>query len=145
MATRRDVLAALGGAAVSFTGIALAGRARAASPIVVEVLAMAHWPVQRALKPVRDILAKYDGQVKVVDMDIESPDGVKRAKSVGLKGHIPVIILINGNKSFKRADGKTVEFVNFPAAANNPMGLNGAWSMSDFETAVRAAVDQSAG
>jgi hypothetical protein len=56
-----------------------------------------------------------------------------------LRGHIPIIILINGSKSFKRPDGKAIEFVNFPAASSNPMGMNGAWTMNDLEAAIQAA------
>lgn len=140
MATRRDALKIFGAAIASAAATAVFGRAEAAGLVVIEVLAMAHWPVQNALKPVREVLAKYDGRVRVVDTDIESPEGEKRAKSVGLKGHIPIVILINGSKSFKRADGRTIEFVNFPAASSNPMGLNGAWTLTDFEAAVQAAV-----
>ena len=103
---------------------------------------MAHSPVQTALKPVRDLLAKYQGRVRVVETDIESPDGVKRLKAVGLKGHIPIVLLIDGKKSFKRADGKTVDFVNFPVAAGNPMNLNGTWSVADFEAALRASLGE---
>lgn len=139
MATRRDVLFG-----VAAFGFALSTQRAAAAPPVVEVLAMAHSPVQSALKPVRDLLARYDGRVRVVELDIESPEGEKRAKSAGLKGHIPIVILVNGSKSFKRADGKTVEFVNFPVAAGNPMGLNGAWSVADFEAALRAALGEKA-
>ena len=139
MATRRDVLILIGAAGAATVRF---GHAAAAAPPVIEVLAMAHWPVQRALKPVRDILGKYDGRVRVVETDIESTEGEKRAKSVGLRGHIPIVILIDGNKSFKRADGTSVEFVNFPTAAGNPMGLNGAWTIADFEAALRAALGE---
>jgi hypothetical protein len=141
MATRRHVLFLLIGA----TGSALAGKAGgAAAAPVVEVLAMGHWPVQNALKPVRDLLAQYQGRLRVVDMDIEGAEGEKRLKAVGLKGHIPIAILIDGSKSFKRSDGKTVEFVNFPATSSNPMGLNGTWSVADFEAALRAALGEKA-
>ncbi|MFY9989496.1 MAG: hypothetical protein WAL40_00420 [Rhodoplanes sp.] len=139
MATRRDVLFG-----IAAFGFALSTQRAVAAPPVVEVLAMAHSPVQAALKPVRELLASLDGRVRVVELDIESPEGEKRAKSVGLKGHIPIVILIDGSKSFKRADGKTVEFVNFPVASGNPMGLNGAWSVADFEAAVRAALGEKA-
>ena len=137
MITRRKTLMLI--AAASVVG---SSRAALAAQPVVEVLAMAHWPVQRALKPVRDLLAKYQGRVRVADLDIESEDGVKRLKAVGLKGHIPVVLLIDGNKSFRRADGKTIDFVNFPAAADNPMNLNGTWSVADFEAALRAALGE---
>jgi len=137
MMSRRQVFLMIGAA-----GIVLSGGYAAAAQPVVEVLAMTHWPVQKALKPVRDLLAKYDGRVRVVDMDIEGTDGVKRLKAVGLKGHIPIVLLIDGNKSFKRADGKTVDFVNFPVAADNPLNLNGTWSVADFETALRASLGE---
>lgn len=137
MMSRRQVFLMIGVA-----GIVLSGGYAAAAQPVVEVLAMTHWPVQKALKPVRDLLAKYDGRVRVVDMDIEGADGVKRLKAVGLKGHIPIVLLIDGNKSFKRADGKTVDFVNFPVAADNPLNLNGTWSVADFEAALRASLGE---
>ncbi len=137
MMSRRQVLLMIGVAGVALSG----GYAAAAQP-VVEVLAMAHWPVQNALKPVRDLLAKYQGRVRVTEADIESPDGVKRLKAVGLKGHIPIVLLIDGNKSFKRADGKTVDFVNFPVAADNPLNMNGTWSVADFEAALRASLGE---
>jgi ABC-type glycerol-3-phosphate transport system substrate-binding protein len=137
MISRRQVFLMIGAASVALSG----GYAAAAQP-VVEVLAMTHWPVQNALKPVREFLAKYDGRIRVVDMDIEGPDGMKRPKAVGLKGHIPIVLLIDGKKDFKRADGKTVDFVNFPVAAGNPMNLNGTWSVADFETALRASLGE---
>ena len=137
MISRRTALLAIGAAAAVLS----AGPAIAAPP-VVEVLAMTHSPVQTALKPVRDFLAKYQGRVRVIETDIEGADGVKRLKAVGLKGHIPIVLLIDGNKSFKRADGKTVDFVNFPVAAGNPMNLNGSWSVADFEAALRASLGE---
>jgi hypothetical protein len=137
MISRRDTLVGMGAAAVVLS----AGQALAAQP-VIEVLAMTHWPVQNALKPVREFLAKYQGRVRVVETDIEGADGVKRLKAVGLKGHIPIVLLIDGNKSFKRADGKTVDFVNFPVAADNPLNLNGSWSVANFEAALRASLGE---
>jgi hypothetical protein len=137
MMSRRQVFLMIGAAGVALSG----GYAAAAQP-VVEVLAMAHSPVQNALKPVRDLLAKYQGRVRVTEADIESPDGVKRLKAIGLKGHIPIVLLIDGNKSFKRADGKTVDFVNFPVAADNPLNMNGTWSVADFEAALRASLGE---
>jgi hypothetical protein len=138
MLSRRDALLVLGTAAAV---IVSAGQALAAQP-VVEVLAMSHWPVQNALKPVRELLAKYQGRVRVSEIDIEGAEGLKRLKAVGLKGHIPIVLLIDGNKSFQRADGKSVEFVNFPVAAGNPMNLNGSWSVADFEAALRASLGE---
>ena len=134
MITRRTGL-------ILLAAVLTAPAAWAAEP-TVEVLAMGHSPVQSALKPVRDLLAKYQGRIRVTETDIESPDGVKRLKAVGLKGHIPIVLLIDGKQSFKRADGKTIDFVNFPVAAGNPMNLNGTWSVADFEAALRASLGE---
>jgi hypothetical protein len=139
MTTRRGFLAALAGCAALFA----AGASYAAQP-VVEILALPHSPVKSALEPVRSILVKYAGRVRLVDMDIESADGAKRQKAIGLKGHVPILLLIDGRKDFKRADGTVVEFVNFPAAAGNPLGLDGSWTVADFEAALQAALGEPA-
>jgi hypothetical protein len=78
--------------------------------------------------------------VKVVEIDAGSAAGEKRIKDVGLKGHVPIVLLINGSDKFKRPDGTAVEFKDFPAGAGNPLGLNGTWSVADFEAAVKAAL-----
>lgn len=136
MATRREFVVALAaGAAIAL----LAGPARAA-PVTVEIIALTHWPVQNALKPVRDFLGTLGGEVKVVDLDADSAAGEKRIRAVGEKGHVPILLLVNGNAHFKRPDGTLVEFKDFPAKADNPLGLNGSWSVADFEAAVNAAL-----
>jgi len=78
----------------------------------------------------------------VVELDAGSAAGEKRIKGIGLTGHVPIVLLINGSDKFKRADGTQVEFKDFPAKANNPLGLNGSWSVADFEAAVNAALDK---
>jgi hypothetical protein len=108
----------------------------------VEIIALPHWPVQDALKPVRAFLATATGRVKVVELDAESPEGENRISALGLKGHIPILLLINGSDRFKRADGTLVEFKDFPAKAGNPLGLNGSWTVVDFQTAVKAALGE---
>ncbi len=140
MTTRRDFFA------VVLAGMAmpLLGQAAAATPPTVEIIALPHWPVQSALKPVRDFLASLGTQVKVVELDAESPAGEKRIAALGLKGHTPILLLINGSDQFKRPDGTAVEFKDFPAKADNPLGLNGSWSVADFEAAVDAALGTAA-
>ena len=137
MSTRRDILA------LSVTAAALVITkgfdAHGAQP-TIEIVALGHYPVRDALKPVRDFLGALGGQVKVVEIDAESAAGEKRIKDVGLKGHVPIVLLINGSDKFKRADGTLVEFKDFPAKADNPLGLNGSWSAADFKAAVQAAL-----
>ena len=142
MATRRDFVAAL----AASTAIALLAdpvAVRAAAP-TIEIIALPHSPVQTALKPVRDFLASLGGKVKVVELDAESPAGEKRISALGLKGHIPILLVINGSDRFKRPDGTAVLFKDFPAKADNPLGINGSWTVADFEAAVNAALGAAA-
>jgi hypothetical protein len=140
MHTRRSFLAALAAGTVA----ALAWRhpvALAAQP-TVEIIALPHWPVRDALKPVRSYLAKLKGRVRVIELDAESPEGEKRLRALGLKGHIPILLLIDGSYRFKRGDGSAVELKDFPAKAANPLGLNGTWTVADFEALVAARLSQ---
>ena len=109
----------------------------AAAPLV-EVIAYAHPPVQSALKPLRDSLARQGAKVRVVEIDMDTPQAERRLQAVGLKGHIPVVILIDGQYRYKRADGSTVEFVNFPADPGTPTGVKGTWSATDVEAALKS-------
>jgi len=120
---------------VMAAAIAIAPVAHAA-PLTVEIVSMAHYPVQNALKSIRDMLGKYGTRIRVVELDVDTADGAKRLKSAGLKGHIPLVIFVDGKYRYQRADKTAVEFINFPAAAGNPMGLNGVWSAADVEAVI---------
>jgi hypothetical protein len=110
------------------------GAAWAAQP-VVEIIAFAHPPVQSALKPLRDWLASQGKQARVVEIDMETPAGEKRAAAVGVTGHVPILILVDGKYAFVRKDGAAIEFKSFPAAAN----MKGSWTIDDVKAVISAA------
>ena len=142
MATRREFVAALAAsAAIALLADPVAVRA---APPTIEIIALPHSPVQTALKPVRDFLASLGGKVKVVELDAESPACEKRISALGLKGHMPILLVINGSDRFKRPDGTAVLFKDFPAKADNPLGMNGSWTVADFEAAVNQALGKAA-
>jgi hypothetical protein len=114
----------------------LAPAAHAAQP-VVEIIAFAHPPVQSALKPLREWLAAQGGRLKVVEIDMESPAGEKRLQAVGVKGHVPVVVLIDGQHLHRRADGSSVDLVSFPAGPGTPPGVKGSWSAADVEALLK--------
>ena len=128
MKARRHFIAAMVTSVLSLA----AGAAWAAKP-TVEIIAMAHPPVQDALKPLRAWLASQGGKLRVVEIDAESPQGENRLNLVGLKGHIPIAILVDGKYRHQRKDGGTVDFVNFPAAKGSPPGITGNWTTADVE------------
>jgi hypothetical protein len=106
----------------------------AAKP-TVEIIAFAHPPVQSALKPLRDWLATQGKKFNVVELDMETPAGEKRAAEVGITGHVPIIIVVNGKYSFVRKDGSSVELKSFPAGA----AAKGVWTIDDAKAVISVA------
>ena len=131
MTTRRQFLAAFAASALTLA----AGHALAAPP-TVEILAMPHPPVKAALAPLREWLAAQGTKLKVIETDIESPQGERRLAAVGLSGHVPIVILIDGQYRHKRKDGAALEFMNFPAIESAPPGVRGKWLTEDVQMAV---------
>jgi ABC-type glycerol-3-phosphate transport system substrate-binding protein len=130
MNRRRNILAAALCSALAFS----AGQSPAAQPPTVEIFAMPHPPVRAALQPLRDWLAKQGGRIQVRELDIESPEWVKRMQAAGLSGHVPVLIMINGQHNFRRQDGSPVAFVNFPNTPDTPAGARGEWTTADVQS-----------
>lgn len=93
--------------------------------------------MQSALKPLRDWLASQGNKVRVVETDMESPAGEKRVASVGLTGHIPIVVLVDGKFAFTRKDGTPVEFKSFPSGPGTPAGVKGAWSAEDVQAVLK--------
>jgi hypothetical protein len=110
------------------------GAAWAEQP-VVEIIAFAHPPVQSALKPLRDWLASQGKHARVVEIDMETAAGEKRAAAVGVTGHVPILILVDGKYAFARKDGAAIELKSFPAAPN----MKGSWTIDDAKAVISAA------
>lgn len=131
MMTRRHFILSIAATMLSiFSGVS-----QAAQPSI-EIVAMSHPPVQSALQPLREWLAKQGGKFHVAEIDAESPQGVKRLASIGLVGHVPIAILIDGKQQYRRKDGSLVNFVNFPAVKESPPGARGDWQISDVQAAL---------
>lgn len=108
-----------------------------AAPPTVEILAMPHPPVKMALAELRGWLAAQGAKLKVIETDVESPTGEKRLAAVGLSGHIPVVILIDGQYRIKRKDGSQLDLVNFPAIDGAPPGVRGTWTSADVQAVLK--------
>lgn len=123
--------------ALASTLLATTGSARAAV-VTLEIIAFAHPPVQSALKPLRDWLPSQGGAIKLIEIDMESPQAQQRLQTLGLKGHLPIVLVINGLVRHKRADGSVVEFVSFPVAAGTATATR-AWSVDEAKAVLSAA------
>jgi hypothetical protein len=137
MTTRRHFLATL----AATTLILATGHALAAPPLV-EIIAMPHPPVRMALAPLREWLTAQGARVRVKEIDIESTEGEKRMLAAGLSGHIPILILIDGQYRHKGKDGTALEFVNFPAIEGAPIGVRGHWTTADVQAILTGRMKQ---
>jgi len=108
-----------------------------ADPPVVEIVAFAHPPLQAALKPLREWLSSQGTWVRVVEIDMESPAAAKRLPTLGIGGHVPIVILVNGQYKHIRKDGSRIELVSFPARQTEPAGAKGSWSTEDAQAIVK--------
>lgn len=113
------------------------GAAWAAQP-VVEIIAFAHPPVQSSLKPLRDWLAAQGKKIRAIEIDMESPEAERRLAAIGLQGHIPIVVLVDGQYKHTRADKSAVEFVSFPNGPGTPAGVKGGWSADDVQALLKA-------
>lgn len=104
----------------------------AGSVVTVEIVGLDHWPIKRALEPTMDMLNTFGDKIVVTEMDVDTKAGKARLKKAGLKGHIPVVIFVNGSYIFK-INGQDLEFMNFPRAASSPMGIDGQWSPDELQ------------
>jgi hypothetical protein len=128
---RRTLIASIATTIAATTLAFAASNAIAAQP-VVEIIGYAHPPVQTALKPLREWLATQGTKLRVVEIDMDSSAAEKRMQAIGLKGHIPIVILIDGKYKHARQDGSAVEFVSFPA--NTP---GKGWTTDDVQSVLK--------
>jgi hypothetical protein len=94
--------------------------------------------VQSALKPLRDWLATQGKKIRLTEIDMESPEAEKRLAAIGLKGHIPIVVLVDGKYKHTRQDGSAVEFVSFPNGPGTPAGVKGGWSAEDVQELLKS-------
>jgi hypothetical protein len=118
-------------------GLAFQASIAWAAPPVVEIIAFAHPPVQTALKPLREWLSSQGTRVRVVEIDMESPAAAKRLQTLGIGGHVPIVILVNGQYKRTRKDGSSVELVGFPSGLMAPAAAKGGWSTEDAQAMVK--------
>jgi hypothetical protein len=55
-------------------------------------------------------------------------------QAAGLSGHVPILIMINGQHNFRRQNGSQVAFVNFPNTPDTPAGARGEWTTADVQS-----------
>jgi hypothetical protein len=105
--------------------------ARSATAVNLEIIYMNHGPMQPTIRNLKDILAEYHGKVIPQWFDADSSSGKKFMKKKKIQGHIPLLILVNGKKSFS-INGKGITFQGFPSGAGPFKTVEGNWGIADL-------------
>jgi hypothetical protein len=71
----------------------------------------------------------------VVEIDMDAAAGEKRATAVGMTGHMPILILVDGKFGSARKDGSAIELKSFLAAPN----MKDSWTIEDDKAVIFAA------
>jgi hypothetical protein len=108
----------------------------ASGTATVEIVFLNHPPVRPVLDQVDALLKPYGAKVKVTRYDFDTPDGAAFAQKMGLTGHDPLAIFVNGSQSFN-LDGRTVTFNSFPQGGGTGMVPDGAWTVTDLDAVLK--------
>lgn len=111
--------------------------AYAANPIKVDVLYMNHGPLMDTLHKMKALFSGYGPKLVLSWHDFETPEGKRFMAIKGIKGHVPLMIWIDG-KSKWMVGGKPVEFSGFPTGSG-PAFFRGKWTLDDLKAALNQA------
>jgi hypothetical protein len=108
----------------------------------VDILYLKHPPVLPILDEIDAALKPYGERVKVTRYDFDTPEGAAFAQKMGITGHDPLAIFVNGFQSFNLS-GRTVTFNSFPQGGGaGGMVPNGDWSIADLGTVLKIILGQ---
>lgn len=127
--------------ALLLAGCAGAAPSPALGQVNVDIVFLNHPPVRDVLSQVDAVLAAYNGKVIVARYDFDTPEGATFAEQKGLSGHIPLVIFVNGSQSFD-VSGHQVTFESFPQGEGTGVVPDGAWTMADLDSVLKAAVEK---
>ena len=109
--------------------------------VTVDIVYLNHPPVLPILDEVAATLKPYGDRVKVTRYDFATPEGAAFAQKMGITGHDPLAIFVNGSQSFD-LDGRTVTFNSFPQGGGTGMVPDGAWTVADLDTVLKSILGQ---
>ena len=109
-------------------------------PIKIDVLYMNHGPMRPTLRNLEDLFSGYGDKIAVSRYDFESEEGEQFKAQRRIRGHIPLVIWIDG-KSTVKVNGKQVAFSGFPSGSG-PSFFQGKWNMEDLKMALDRATSK---
>lgn len=103
-------------------------------PVRIEVLYMNHGPLRPTLRELEKLFTGYGDRIAVYRYDFYSEEGERFKAEKGIKGHVPLILWIDG-KSTLKVNGTPVQFRGFPTGSG-PAFFQGKWNMDVLKEAL---------
>lgn len=110
----------------------LLGQSSAAEKVQVDILYMNHGPMRPTISKIKDLLGNYENTVQALWHDVDQPSGKSFLKQQKIVGHIPMLIMIDGQSGFS-IDGRDVTLQGFPTGASPFKRVEGNWALDDLQ------------
>ncbi len=124
-------------------GVAAPPAAQARPAVKLDILFMNHGPMQPVIKSIKEILARHASSASAAWYDFETASGRDFMREKGLRGHIPLLIFLNGSPTWQ-VQGRKVTFAGFPSGYG-PYQFRGEWSLADLDRLLGALASPAGG
>ncbi len=104
----------------------------ATDKVQFDILYMNHGPMRPTIAKIKDLLGNYGDTVQTSWYDVDQPSGKSYMKKKKILGHVPLLIMIDGQSDFN-IDGRAVKLQGFPTGASPFKRVEGNWSLDDLQ------------
>jgi len=108
------------------------GQSYGADKMQLDILYMNHGPMRPTIAKIKDLLGSYQDTVQASWYDVNQAAGKSFMKQEKIVGHIPMLIMIDGQSHFS-IDGRDVKLQGFPTGASPFKRVEGNWSLDDLQ------------
>ena len=99
-------------------------------PVQIDILYLDHGPMQPTLRKLRALFPNYGDKITVSWYDFESAEGARFKSKMGITGHLPMAIWIDGQSELMN-NGLKINFQGFPSGSG-PSFFQGKWKFEDL-------------
>ncbi len=119
-------------ASIIMFGMSTGQATAAANQVQLEILYMNHGPMRPTIDKIKNLVGNYKGSIQASWYDFDQPEGKAFMKKQKLTGHIPLLLILNGQSNFT-IDGREVLLQGFPTGASPFKQVEGNWSLDDLQ------------
>jgi len=112
--------------------LSMPSQSSAADTVQLDILYMNHGPMRPTISKIKDLLGNYGDTVQASWYDVELASGKSFMKQQKITGHIPMLIMIDGQTNFS-IDDRDVILQGFPTGASPFKQVEGNWSVDDLQ------------